>query len=220
MIKKYAVIVAGGSGKRFGSEIPKQFLLVNNEPILMHTIRKFHLSNCNIILVLPEVQIAYWKDLCESYSFNINHAIVPGGKERFHSVKNGIDSINEEGVVAVHDGVRPLLSAEMIDEGFRLAEQKGVAIPFVDVRDSMRKVVGDKMIRVDRSEFKLIQTPQVFDVKRLKDLMDCEYQDSFTDEATLWEEKGGELFYYQGEHQNLKITYPADLIYAEAVLKQ
>ena len=217
-MKKYAVIVAGGSGKRFGSETPKQFLLIKGLPVLMHTVKRFHDSGCEVKLVLPEAHKYYWSSLCNEYDFSVPHEVIVGGKERFHSVKNGVDSIVENGLVAVHDGVRPLVTSSMINSGFDLAEEKECAIPFVDVRDSMREEKNLKFERVDRSKYKLIQTPQIFRVDRLQELMDCEFDESFTDEATMWEVKGGELFFFEGDHQNLKITYPSDLKFAEAVI--
>ena len=154
------------------------------------------------------------------YEFEYQVHLVEGGEERFHSVKNGVDSITEHGCVAVHDSVRPLVTKKMIEDGFTLAENSGSAIPIVSVRDSMRIESKDGYHRVDREDYKMVQTPQVFEVQTLQEVMNCEYEENFTDEATLWEDKGKSLYFFDGDHQNIKITYPSDLTYAEAVFSE
>lgn len=219
-MKQYAVIVAGGKGLRMGNDVPKQFLLLQGKPILMHSIDAFYSYDNDIqcFVVLPEQQVAYWKELCAKHNFTTPHTIVLGGKERFYSVKNGISSIPTDGVVAVHDGVRPLISKEMLGTGFTLAEEKGSAVPYIDSIDSLRIIDGDKTKAVDRSVIKRIQTPQIFNVETLKKAMSQEYKSSFTDEASVWEQFGERLYFYQGTTNNIKITTPADLEMAEFLL--
>ena len=219
-MKRFAVIVAGGKGKRFGGQIQKQFRDVFGRPVIMHTIEAFAVQGCKVILVLPKDQFDYWNQLCEMYEFEYQVHLVEGGEERFHSVKNGVDSITEHGCVAVHDAVRPLVTKKMIEDGFTLAENSGSAIPIVSVRDSMRIESKDGYHRVDREDYKMVQTPQVFEVQTLQEVMNCEYEENFTDEATLWEDKGKSLYFFDGDHQNIKITYPSDLTYAEAVFSE
>lgn len=221
-MKRYAVIVAGGKGLRMGNDIPKQFLLLQGRPILMHSIDAFYSYDSTIqcIVVLPEQQVPYWKELCIKHNFTTPHTIVFGGKERFYSVKNGVFSITTDGVVAVHDGVRPLLSKELLDAGFTLAEQTGSAVPFVDSIDSLRIIDGGKTQSVDRSVIKRIQTPQIFDIETLKKAMNQEYTASFTDEASVWEQFGKKLFFYPGSTSNIKITTPTDLAIAEIFLNK
>ncbi len=220
-MKRYAVIVAGGKGLRMGNDIPKQFMLLQGKPILMHSINAFHSYDSDIqcIVVLPEQQVSYWQELCEKYNFTTPHTIVYGGKERFYSVKNGVFSIPTDGIVAVHDGVRPLISKELLEAGFSLAKQKGSAIPYIDSIDSLRIIDGEKTESVNRSIIKRIQTPQIFNVETLKKAMDQEYKSSFTDEASVWEQFGEKLHFYQGSTNNIKITTPTDLAIAEIFLK-
>jgi 2-C-methyl-D-erythritol 4-phosphate cytidylyltransferase len=219
-MKRFAVIVAGGKGKRFGGQTPKQFRNVCGLPVIMHTIEAFAAQGCKVILVLPKDQFDYWNQLCEMYEFEYQVNLVEGGKERFHSVKNGVNSIADPGCVAVHDGVRPLVTKKMIEKGFVLAENRGSAIPVVSVRDSMRIASESGYHSVNREDYKMVQTPQVFDLKNLQEVMDCDYEKNFTDEATLWENKGKSLYFFEGDHQNIKITYPSDLTYAEAVFSE
>lgn len=216
-MKRFIVIVAGGKGLRMGSEIPKQFLLLNGKPVLIRTMESFYSfdSSAEIIVVLPQSQIEYWKELCEKYGNTIPHKIVEGGKERFYSVQNGINSIKGNGLVAVHDGVRSLVSKQMLERGFTMAEQCGCAVPFVDSVDSLRIIDGDTTEVLNRSIVKRIQTPQIFDVKRLQQVMNAEYRPEFTDEATVWELSGNKLYFYEGDFRNIKITTPEDLRIAE-----
>ena len=156
--------------------------------------------------------------MCEKYSCNVPHVVVSGGKERFDSVKNGLKAISAEGFVAVHDGVRPLVTMEMLRDGFETAEKFGSAIPYVDSVDSLRMIDGETSKTLDRTKIKRIQTPQIFDVSQLKDVMDVEYRLEFTDEASVWELAGKKLYFYKGSEQNIKITTPSDLKIAEALL--
>ncbi len=203
-----------------GNAVPKQFLLLNGKPVLQRSLEAFAAFDPTMtcIVVLPETQISYWKDLCEKYSCNVPHVVVSGGKERFDSVKNGLKAISAEGFVAVHDGVRPLVTMEMLRNGFETAEKFGSAIPYVDSVDSLRMIDGETSKTLDRTKIKRIQTPQIFDVSQLKDVMDVEYRLEFTDEASVWELAGKKLYFYKGSEQNIKITTPYDLKIAEALL--
>ena len=205
---------------RMGNAVPKQFLLLNGKPVLQRSLEAFAAFDPTMtcIVVLPETQISYWKDLCEKYSCNVPHLVVSGGKERFDSVKNGLKAISAEGFVAVHDGVRPLVTMEMLRDGFETAEKFGSAIPYVDSVDSLRMIDGETSKTLDRTKIKRIQTPQIFDVSQLKDVMDVEYRLEFTDEASVWELAGKKLYFYKGSEQNIKITTPSDLKIAEALL--
>lgn len=205
---------------RMGNAVPKQFLLLNDKPVLQRSLEAFAAFDPTMtcIVVLPETQISYWKDLCEKYSCNVPHLVVSGGKERFDSVKNGLKAISAEGFVAVHDGVRPLVTMEMLRDGFETAEKFGSAIPYVDSVDSLRMIDGETSKTLDRTKIKRIQTPQIFDVSQLKDVMDVEYRLEFTDEASVWELAGKKLYFYKGSEQNIKITTPSDLKIAEALL--
>ena len=203
-----------------GNAVPKQFLLLNGKPVLQRSLEAFAAFDPTMtcIVVLPETQISYWKDLCEKYSCNVPHLVVSGGKERFDSVKNGLKAISAEGFVAVHDGVRPLVTMEMLRDGFETAEKFGSAIPYVDSVDSLRMIDGETSKTLDRTKIKRIQTPQIFDVSQLKDVMDVVYRPEFTDEASVWELAGKKLYFYKGSEQNIKITTPYDLKIAEALL--
>lgn len=203
-----------------GNAVPKQFLLLNGKPVLQRSLEAFAAFDPTMtcIVVLPETQISYWKDLCEKYSCNVPHVVVSGGKERFDSVKNGLKAISAEGFVAVHDGVRPLVTMEMLRDGFETAEKFGSAIPYVDSVDSLRMIDGETSKTLDRTKIKRIQTPQIFDVSQLNDVMDVEYRLEFTDEASVWELAGKKLYFYKGSDQNIKITTPSDLKIAEALL--
>ena len=163
-MKQFVIIVAGGSGSRMKSETPKQFMLLKNIPVLMHTIKNFFDFNAaiSIIVVLPESQINYWKKLCVDYSFTIHHTCIAGGETRFHSVKKGLNTIAENGLVAVHDGVRPLVNNQTIQTVFSVAEQKGNARPCLPLNDSVRIVEGENSHAVLRSNYRLIQTPQCY----------------------------------------------------------
>lgn len=222
MKPKYAIIVAGGKGLRMGNEIPKQFLLLNNKPILMHAISQFHAFDLAIscIVVLPESQIAYWETLCETYQFTLPHTVVIGGRERFYSVANGLNAIAGSGLVAVHDGVRPVVSKEMLEEGFQTAEIFDSAVPYIDSVDSLREIEGEESKTLDRTKIKRIQTPQIFDVEKLKQAMDIPYKPEFTDEATVWENAGHKVHFYKGNPNNIKITTPVDLEIAEIIMKK
>lgn len=217
-MNQYALVVAGGSGLRMGTDIPKQFLLLKGEPVLMHTLRKF--KSCrHIVLVLPAAQIVYWNELCAKYNFTLPHTVVEGGNERFYSVLNGLNALPADGLVAVHDGVRPCVSVDVINEAFVTAEKLGNAIVAVPSKDSIRMVDDGKSVAVDRSKYYLIQTPQVFNLSLLKEAYSSTaYQTTFTDDASVFEHAGYPINLVKGEYTNIKITTPEDLPLAELFL--
>jgi 2-C-methyl-D-erythritol 4-phosphate cytidylyltransferase len=219
-VKKYCIIVAGGSGRRMKSAIPKQFLLLEGKPLLMHTIEKFHSfdRNIEIILVLPSEHHSLWRGLIREYAFEINHRTVSGGEERFHSVKAGLASVTKESLVAIHDGVRPLVSHDTIWRCFADAEEFGTAVPFVEPTDSVRIMSGDDSRTCLRSEIRLIQTPQVFRSTLISSAYDRDYDPSFTDDATVAEAAGVKIHLTHGNRENIKITTPEDLTVAHALI--
>jgi 2-C-methyl-D-erythritol 4-phosphate cytidylyltransferase len=221
-LKKYVIIVAGGTGKRMGTETPKQFLCLNSIPVLMHTINVFYLFDnmINIVLVLPKEHINEWSELCKQYSFNINHIVTKGGEARFHSVKNGLSQIKETNcLIAVHDGVRPLVAAEVIKRSFDCAEEKGAAVPSVTINDSLRILTEKYSRTIDRSSVRAIQTPQCFRADILKRAYEQEYEDFFTDDATVIENIGGKIYLVEGNRENIKITTSLDMQIAEALMR-
>ena len=220
MKKKHIIIVAGGKGLRMGGDIPKQFLPVGGKPVLMHTIEAFYSfdPSIHIILVLPVSQQAYWKDLCDHYHFTLHHDIADGGDIRFHSVKNGLAWVDGEGLVGVHDGVRPFVSREVIARCYAEAETKKAVIPVIDVVETVRHLTETGSETVPRSRYKLVQTPQVFDVHLLKDAYNQDYTDGFTDDASVVEAMGKEVHLVQGNRENIKLTTPFDLKIAEVLM--
>lgn len=214
------IIVAGGSGKRMGGPIPKQFMLVKGKPLLCWTLEAFHAFDpaMPIIAVLPEAQIPIWKALCIGHGFLIDHQVVAGGEERFHSTRNGLSAVTGIGVVAVHDGVRPLVSKELIARCFAAAEEHGAAIPVVPISSSVRQVEGSGSKAIDRSTLRAVQTPQCFRVELLRKAFNAPYDAAFTDEATLVERYGNAIHLVQGEENNLKVTTPVDMKIAELLL--
>lgn len=221
-MKKYAIIVAGGKGLRMGSDLPKQFLPIGGIPVLMRTLETFHRydGEVEIILVLPVAQQAYWMDLCHTYSFSVPHTIADGGETRFHSVKNGLQRIDteEEALVAVHDGVRPFVAQEVISECFREAFEKEAVIPVVDMVETVRLLAGEHSKTVDRNAYRLVQTPQVFHLRLLRKAYCQDYIPSFTDDASVVEALGKEVFLVKGNRENIKITTPFDIKVANALL--
>ncbi|MCE7994197.1 MAG: 2-C-methyl-D-erythritol 4-phosphate cytidylyltransferase [Roseivirga sp.] len=219
-MQKYVVIVAGGSGTRMKREIPKQFIPVAGKPILMHTLQAFHnfSAEISIILVLPESQILGWKSLCAQYKFDIPHKTTVGGETRFHSVKNGLSNISGGGLVAIHDGVRPLVSDQIILNSFAIAEQKGNAIAAIPLKDSIRWSNGIDNKVVNRNDYQLIQTPQTFQIALIKKAFDTAYDSGFTDDASVLEATGATINLIEGDYSNIKITTPEDLIVAESLL--
>lgn len=219
-MQRSTIIVAGGSGKRMGGPIPKQFMLVKGKPLLCWTIEAFHAFDpaMPIIVVLPEAQIMIWKALCIGHGFLVEHQIVAGGDERFHSTRNGLAAVKGGGVVAVHDGVRPLVSKELIARCFATAQEHGAAIPVMPITSSVRMVEGDGSKAIDRSMLRSVQTPQCFRVELLRKAFDAPYDAVFTDEATLVERTGGSVHLVEGDENNLKVTTPVDLCMLELLL--
>ena len=218
---EFAIIVAGGKGTRMQSDIPKQFLELKGIPVLMHTINVFYnySSDITIILVLPKAEFDYWNTLCHDYQFDVEVILQEGGETRFHSVRNGLEKINENGLVAIHDAVRPLVDERIIHESFRLAETSGSAIASVNLIESMREVEENSSFSVDRTKYKMIQTPQTFKVADIKNAYEQQYEISFTDDASVAEKFGIKILLFNGDHRNIKITTKEDLILAESLFK-
>ena len=219
-MKRFAVIVAGGSGKRMGAEVPKQYLELAGRPVLMHTIERFKTfdESIEIITVLPENQLLYWAELQKKYSFNIPQTIVIGGKARFYSVRNGLKFVDVPGIVAIHDGVRPFVSIETIKRCFETAEKLGNGIPVIAPTDTLRMVDGNGNIPINRLHVKIVQTPQVFNAELLKKAYKQDYIPEFTDDATVVEKTGVKINLVDGNRENIKITNPEDLIISKALL--
>ena len=219
--KEYALIVAGGKGTRIKSKTPKQFLELNGLPVLMHTILAFYRysEKISIILVLPEDDMATWKSLCKQYNFRHNPTLQKGGETRFQSVKNGLEKIEGDGLVAIHDGVRPLVNTEIIATSFRVAAVNDTAIAAVSLKESLRITNENATKAVDRSNFKLIQTPQTFKVSLIKKAYESAEDSSLTDDASVAEKAGYSISLFEGSYENIKITTAEDLVVAEALLK-
>ena len=219
-MKKHILIVAGGKGLRMGGDIPKQFLPVGGKPVLMRTLEAFHASDADIhiIVVLPVNQQVYWKELCETYRFTLPHDIADGGETRFHSVKNGLAKVEGEGLVGVHDGVRPFVSREVIAGCYDAAAEKQAVIPVIDVVETVRRLTDEGSETVPRDRYKLVQTPQVFDIALLKEAYAQEYTDFFTDDASVVEALGREVHLVPGNRENIKLTTPFDLRVAEVLI--
>lgn len=221
-MRKYAVIVAGGSGLRMGADKPKQFLLLRGKPILYYTINQFFkaYSDIQILLVLPKDFLKEGQELLKELDASIDLQFVTGGATRFHSVQNGLNCIKEPGIVFVHDGVRCLLSENLIKACYEQAVSIGSAIPAVAATDSIRIVQGDASQVADRNLVRIIQTPQTFQTSLLLPAFETEYLASFTDEATVVEAAGKMIYLIEGDYNNIKITRPVDLLIAENILKQ
>lgn len=212
-MKYYAIIVGGGSGKRMQNIIAKQFLLLKHKPILMHTISAFYSSpfKPELIVVLHPDLHEQWRELCTTYHFTIPHLLIQGGDQRFHSVRNGLMAIKGEGIVAVHDGVRPLVSAELITKTYQAAELKGNAVACIKPSDSIREIKNQDNKVLNREEIVLIQTPQAFEISQLRRGYKQHYESKFTDDASVVEAVGFKINLIEGERKNIKITFPEDL---------
>lgn len=211
---RYLIMVAGGRGLRMGADIPKQFLLLDDKPIIFHSLEKFtsYDPTIELILVLPEDNIDYWNELCVKYNFNTEHNIVKGGPERFNSVQNGLSLVRQRSTVAIHDAVRPYVSIETIDRCFSVAEKRGNAVPYIKPTESVREINGKNSSRViNRDNIALIQTPQVFRSDILLSAYAAVYQPSFTDDASVVEAAGHSINLVQGNRENIKITTAEDL---------
>ncbi|MDR3694827.1 2-C-methyl-D-erythritol 4-phosphate cytidylyltransferase [Mucilaginibacter sp.] len=222
-MKKYVIIVAGGSGSRMQAAVPKQFLALNGRPVLMHTVAAFFnsASNPNIIIVLPAAYQSYWEQLCAEYNFNIAHQLINGGETRFHSVKNGLDAIAEDSdaLVAVHDAVRPLPGEAIINESYKRAAETGNAITAVKSRDSVRQLKNGASVSLLRDEIYMVQTPQTFKIEQLRTAYNQPFNEGFTDDASVAEAAGFPVSVIEGSYRNIKITFPEDIAIAEHFLK-
>jgi 2-C-methyl-D-erythritol 4-phosphate cytidylyltransferase len=220
-VEKIALIVAGGFGSRMNAVVPKQFLLLNGYPVVMHTLEVFYRYNqqMRIILVLPEIQIPTWDKLCSEHNFMIRHEIKAGGETRFQSVKRNVADIPDHCLVAVHDGVRPLVSIVTIDRCFQSALKFGNAIPCIEIPETLRVLNDRGNEQVDRANFRLIQTPQVFESGILKKAYLQAYEKRFTDDAGVVESLGYAINLVEGNPENIKITYQKDLLIASSLLK-
>lgn len=223
MYREYAIIVAGGKGLRMGAGLPKQFLPVNGLPVLMHTLKQFraYSDTLQLILVLPAAQQEYWRSLCCQYGFDVAHTVADGGETRFHSVRNGLARIpdDEEGTVAVHDGVRPFVSAEVIASCFHTARLSGTAVPVVPVVETLRHInrTDNSSTTVSRDDYRLVQTPQTFSIQLLKKAYAQTYDTGFTDDASVVERLGHGIELVEGNRENIKLTTPFDLTVAHAL---
>lgn len=233
-MSEYVIIVAGGKGLRMGADIPKQFLPIGGQPVLMRTIERFraYSSSLRIILVLPQAQQDYWHQLCRQYEFDVDYQLTNGGETRFHSVQNGLALIPDDadGVVGVHDGVRPFPAIEVIHRCYETVRTAKAVIPVIPVVESVRRLLHDELsskgepvtatsVSVDRSDYRLVQTPQVFDIQLLKAANRQPYRDTFTDDASVVESYGQAITLVEGNRENIKITTPFDLQIAEALIR-
>ena len=219
----YVIIVAGGKGLRMGSDIPKQFLPIAGKPVLMRTLERFreYSADLQIILVLPEAQQDYWQELCRQYGFQVEYQLANGGQTRFHSVQNGLALVPDdaEGVVGVHDGVRPFPSIEVIRNCYSTARTAKAVIPVIPVVETVRHLEGKGSVTVPRGDYRLVQTPQTFEIQLLKAANRQPYNDGFTDDASVVESYGHEITLVAGNRENIKITTPYDIVVAEALCK-
>ena len=220
---RYAILVAGGKGLRMGSDIPKQFLPLRGRPVLMHTIDVFRRAypDIHIILVLPREQQDYWRQLCGQHDYDVELCVADGGETRFHSVHNGLSLIPDDarGVVGVHDGVRPFVSPETIRRCFVAAEEFGAVVPVVPVVETVRQLLADgSSMTVDRNAYRLVQTPQTFDIQLLKKAYGQPFDPFFTDDASVVEAMGHPIKLVEGNNENIKLTNPADLKLAEGMV--
>ncbi len=221
----YVIIVAGGKGLRMGGEVPKQFIPVGGKPILMRTMERFreYSPDLRIILVLPKEQQNYWSELCCEYAFGVSYILADGGETRFHSVQNGLHLIPdaEEGVVGVHDGVRPFVSVDVIARCYDAARRQGAVIPVAPVVETLRYVRDDGKARnVLRDDYRLVQTPQTFDIQLLKRANEQPYSPAFTDDASVVEAVGATVSMVEGNRENIKITTPLDLRMAQMLCEE
>ena len=222
MAKRGVIIVAGGSGKRMQSALPKQFMMLGGLPVVAHTINTFSeaLPGAEIVVVLPEEHIPLWRNLAARFDIAV-HRCIAGGKERFHSVKNGLDALSEEvEYVAVHDGVRALATKKMILRVQLTAEETGAAIPVTEVVDSYRRVDGSESYIVPRTELRIVQTPQTFSAALIRRAYEQPFSDKFTDDASVVEALGAKITLVEGERRNIKLTTPEDMAIAERLLEE
>lgn len=219
-MEKYILLLAAGKSTRFNTDLPKQFMPINDRPLLLHTFDAFLKTNnhYHFVLVLSESIVEYWHELCIRYRFKTTHQVVVGGTTRFLSVKNGLGHIPDNALVAIHDGVRPIVSKQLIKEGFALAQKYGNAIPVVKITDSVRQANKAGSKPVNRNNLVLVQTPQFFNSSLIKTAYKNTAHTGFTDDATMFEETGNIPYLFQGERKNIKVTHPGDLDVVKAFL--
>lgn len=220
-MKKYVIVVAGGKGLRMGGELPKQFIPIEGRPVLMRTLDAFYAydSAIQVILVLPRDHQPYWQELCREYDFAIPHSIADGGATRFHSVQNGLALVDEpEALVAVHDGVRPFVSCEVINRCYEEAEKYGAVVPVTPVVETVRHLLSEGSETVNRDAYRLVQTPQTFCATLLRRAYEQSYCEGFTDDASVVEALGEAVRLVEGNRENIKLTTPFDLSVAQALL--
>jgi 2-C-methyl-D-erythritol 4-phosphate cytidylyltransferase len=222
-LDKYLIVVAGGTGSRMNHELPKQFLLIHDKPVIVHTIEKFiaTYSSIKIIIVIHPSWKTYLEDLLSQYQWRNNIDIVEGGETRFHSVKNGLDKIKyiESVLVAVHDAARPMVSSKTIVSAYESAAIHGSGIPVIAISESLREVKQDANKYLDRSKVKIVQTPQCFQLALLQKGFEQAYDNTFTDDASVIEKLGQVVFLTEGNRENIKITWPVDLKIAEVIIQ-
>lgn len=220
-MKRSFIITAAGIGKRMGSKIPKQFLLLNDKPILMHTMENLHRFDkvAELVVTLPEEYIEYWEKLTEKHDFRIVHTIVAGGEERFYSIQNALPYCNGQ-FIAVHDGVRPLVSHETLERLFTAAQTDLAVVPVIPMRESIRKKDDQGSKAVDRSNYFIVQTPQVFKRVLITDAYNQDFSSYYTDDASVVEANGNTIHLVDGNEENIKITSPMDLLLAQAILNR
>ncbi|MBO7229951.1 MAG: 2-C-methyl-D-erythritol 4-phosphate cytidylyltransferase [Bacteroidaceae bacterium] len=224
-MKKYLIVVAGGKGTRMGGEMPKQFQMLGGKPIVMLTLERLHAIDPTIqlILVLPAEHIELWKELCKEHSFGVSLLLAQGGATRFHSVQNGLAQIDDlnDALVGIHDGVRPFVSARVLDDCYREAWIHGAAIPMIDIQDSLRHIVGVNGVTevVPRDRYRLVQTPQVFKLSLLRRAYEQRFIESFTDDASVVEALGEQVVGVEGNRENIKLTTPFDLMVAKTLIE-
>ncbi|MFW5757487.1 MAG: 2-C-methyl-D-erythritol 4-phosphate cytidylyltransferase [Bacteroidota bacterium] len=220
-LKRYVIITAGGAGLRMQNSTPKQFLLLGGKPILFHTIETFfRFDSCiRVILVLPARYEELWDQITQQYEFSVPVKKVTGGPTRFHSVKNGLKLVDDQSLVAIHDGVRPLVSQKTISEAFRMASFYGNAIPVISMNESVRWVENAFNKPINRDQVKIVQTPQCFRANMIKKAYDVQFHEAFTDDASVLEKAGERIYLSEGNTENIKITSPGDLFLAEALLQ-
>lgn len=219
MRDKAAILVAGGRGTRMGGPVAKQYLPIAGQPVLMRTLSVFYRADpaTDLILVLPENDFLYWKELCAEYKFTLPHRLVAGGNSRFQSVRNGLNALDSKTkLVTIHDGVRPFVTGKVISESFEVAGRTGSAIAVISLKDSIRKLTDDgKSIYEERQYFRLVQTPQTFQVEKIKKAFAVTELPQFTDDATVYENQGWQVTLISGNPENIKLTSPEDMDYAE-----
>lgn len=219
-MKEFALIVAGGKGTRIKSDLPKQFIRLHGKPILLYTLEAFfkYSENIKVVLVLPEDDFGIWESIRTEFNFKKHIILQRGGETRFQSVRNGLEKMEGDGLVAIHDGVRPLVSSNLIGASYRLAAVHGSAVAAVRLKESIRVTDQDGTKAIDRSQYRLIQTPQTFDLQLIKKAYQTKEDSSLTDDASVAERIGHKISLFEGSYQNIKITTPEDLIIAEALL--